>query len=91
MIVDVMADPAALTGRFLHITDIHPDKHYVSGSTIDSGCHNKPESKGKGGKRKGKDKEDLAGPWGVGVRWVERSWLSELTVATAIHPCHSSI
>ncbi|KAF9889754.1 Endopolyphosphatase [Aspergillus nanangensis] len=30
----------ALTGRFLHITDFHPDSHYKSGTDIDdSACH----------------------------------------------------
>lgn len=28
-----------LTGRFLHITDLHPDSHYKLGSTTDSACH----------------------------------------------------
>ncbi|KGB78065.1 endopolyphosphatase [Cryptococcus deuterogattii R265] len=32
-----------LKGRFLHITDIHPDPHYKAGSTFDSGCHRKPK------------------------------------------------
>lgn len=34
---------SALKGRFLHITDIHPDPHYKAGSTFDSGCHRKPK------------------------------------------------
>jgi endopolyphosphatase len=55
-----------LTGRFLHITDFHPDPWYVAGSTFDSGCHRRPKKKngkgskgkkgGKGGK--GKDKNE---------------------------------
>jgi hypothetical protein len=28
-----------LKGRFLHITDIHPDPHYVRGGTFESACH----------------------------------------------------
>lgn len=32
-----------LKGRFLHITDFHPDPHYISGGSFDSGCHRKPE------------------------------------------------
>ncbi|QLG72826.1 hypothetical protein HG535_0D05350 [Zygotorulaspora mrakii] len=35
-----------LHGRFLHITDIHPDSHYREGSSIDKQCHrDKPEDK----------------------------------------------
>lgn len=33
-----------LTGRFIHITDIHPDPHYVEGSSIESSCHRKESS-----------------------------------------------
>lgn len=32
-----------LTGRFLHITDFHPDPHYLTGSTLKSGCHRLPD------------------------------------------------
>ncbi|KAG0023209.1 Endopolyphosphatase [Podila clonocystis] len=28
-----------LVGRFLHITDIHPDEHYITGGSISSSCH----------------------------------------------------
>lgn len=46
----------ALTGRFMHITDFHPDPHYKTGATFDSGCHERPKKKkGKKGK-KGKGK-----------------------------------
>ncbi|ODQ64628.1 Endopolyphosphatase, partial [Nadsonia fulvescens var. elongata DSM 6958] len=40
-----------LTGKFLHITDIHPDPHYVSGSRVDNSCHS-----GKGKKHDGTGK-----------------------------------
>nr|XP_019009111.1 endopolyphosphatase [Kwoniella pini CBS 10737]OCF47892.1 endopolyphosphatase [Kwoniella pini CBS 10737] len=46
-----------LTGRFLHITDIHPDPHYKSGATFDSGCHRRNKKK-KGQKGKGKVQSD---------------------------------
>jgi len=29
-----------LTGRFIHITDIHPDPYYVTNGTAKSSCHN---------------------------------------------------
>lgn len=34
-----------LHGRFLHITDIHPDPYYVEGSSIDAVCHTGKPSK----------------------------------------------
>ncbi|KAJ5975575.1 Endopolyphosphatase [Penicillium waksmanii] len=34
------AQPQPLTGRFLHITDFHPDRYYKAGSSPDKGsCH----------------------------------------------------
>ncbi|KAG0236318.1 Endopolyphosphatase [Actinomortierella wolfii] len=32
-----------LVGKFLHITDIHPDEHYINGGTISSSCHSTTE------------------------------------------------
>ncbi|KAG0356896.1 Endopolyphosphatase [Podila minutissima] len=32
----------ALSGLFLHLTDIHPDEFYVQGSTVASSCHSLP-------------------------------------------------
>lgn len=28
-----------LRGRFLHITDMHPDQHYIVGASLSSYCH----------------------------------------------------
>lgn len=65
----------------MHITDFHPDPHYVAGATFESGCHQLPKKKKKG-KGKGldddeedeedglKDKEDVAGKWGSAVSSV---------------------
>ncbi|KAI8984202.1 Metallo-dependent phosphatase-like protein [Mycotypha africana] len=50
-----------LHGRFLHITDIHLDKHYLEGATIKSDCHRAPHKHKKKKKRQGK----LAGYWGA--------------------------
>ena len=47
----------ALKGRFLHVTDFHPDPHYKAGASFSSGCHSKPK-KDKG---KGKEHDPLAG------------------------------
>ena len=38
----------ALTGRFLHVTDFHPDPHYKAGATFDTGCHRRPKEDNKG-------------------------------------------
>ncbi|WVO13727.1 hypothetical protein L204_101349 [Cryptococcus depauperatus] len=69
-----------LKGRFLHITDIHPDPHYKSGSTLASGCHERPKKKHKSKDKLGLDQEEevdggigalkgdnLAGKWGTAV------------------------
>ncbi|KAI9632969.1 Metallo-dependent phosphatase-like protein [Dioszegia hungarica] len=73
---------AELTGRFIHITDFHPDPHYLEGTSFDSGCHRVAEDefdgadgqkKGKGKKGKGKkgdgddEEEEVAGYWGSSV------------------------
>jgi len=50
-----IANRSELKGRFLHVTDFHPDPHYIAGATFETGCHRKPKKKGKG-KGKGKDK-----------------------------------
>jgi endopolyphosphatase len=34
-----------LTGRFIHITDFHPDPFYKAGATFQSGCHDVEEKK----------------------------------------------
>jgi endopolyphosphatase len=31
--------PQTIHGRFLHLTDFHPDEHYKEGSSIDNACH----------------------------------------------------
>jgi endopolyphosphatase len=63
----------------LHVTDFHPDPHYVAGATFETGCHRKPNKKGKGKDLeeldedeglKGKKKEDLSGKWGSAVSYV---------------------
>ncbi|OCF37058.1 endopolyphosphatase [Kwoniella heveanensis BCC8398] len=49
-----------LKGRFLHVTDFHPDPHYQTGATFDTGCHRRPKkNKGKNGKGKGKKGKGL--------------------------------
>ncbi|ORY34959.1 Metallo-dependent phosphatase-like protein [Naematelia encephala] len=70
--------PKPLKGRFLHITDFHPDSLYVAGSTFESGCHRKlKKDKGKSnvlddgafGEEDGVRKKapPAAGRWGTGL------------------------
>ncbi|KDN41886.1 hypothetical protein K437DRAFT_258111 [Tilletiaria anomala UBC 951] len=56
-----LAASSKLFGRFLHITDMHPDGFYKHGSAVSSGCHsNEPHKKKPGGKAR-------AGYWGTGI------------------------
>ncbi|KAG0739662.1 hypothetical protein G6F57_010383 [Rhizopus arrhizus] len=48
-------------GRYLHITDIHMDKHYLKGATIASNCHREPRKH----KKKKQKAGLLAGHWGA--------------------------
>lgn len=44
--------PKTLHGRFLHITDIHPDEFYTEGASIDIACHRGKPEKGQPGASK---------------------------------------
>lgn len=48
-----------LKGRFLHITDLHPDPFYKEGATFGSSCHLRPGEKPHSGSAKGKWKRRL--------------------------------
>lgn len=48
-----------LKGRFLHITDLHPDPFYKEGATFGSSCHLKPGEKPHSGSAKGMWKRRL--------------------------------
>jgi hypothetical protein len=50
----------SLKGRFLHITDMHPDPYYRKGASESSGCHRK----------KPKKEKRRAGEYGIAYRWV---------------------
>ncbi|MCO5566196.1 hypothetical protein L7F22_019872 [Adiantum nelumboides] len=63
-------------GRFLHITDMHPDKYYTPGAKINDACHKvdgkqveaeKKKKKKKKGKKGKDEKPDVAGHWGSPV------------------------
>lgn len=50
--------PRKLHGRFLHLTDIHPDEYYVYKAAVSQQCHRRKPKRGKG----------RAGWWGVPYR-----------------------
>lgn len=50
----------ALQGRFIHLTDLHPDPFYLFNSSEDGACH--------GGLGRDEDRGDRAGWWGTSVR-----------------------
>ncbi|BGP17928.1 hypothetical protein JCM10213_003936 [Rhodosporidiobolus nylandii] len=52
----LLSRPPALKGRFLHLTDLHPDPHYRVGASEDKACHFKQRRKKKKGK-KGKNRK----------------------------------
>ncbi|CAG8741949.1 31885_t:CDS:2 [Gigaspora margarita] len=74
----------SLHGNFLHITDFHPDPHYIANSTLKSKCH--------GGRIKHKKRPKLSGTWGSSAtkcdtpmslinatfNWLEENWKDKL-------------
>lgn len=48
-----------LHGRFLHLTDLHPDEFYKYNSAVGQFCHRKEK------KKKGEDEDEKAGWFGV--------------------------
>ena len=72
---------APLSGRFLHVTDMHMDKHYKDDTAVVSSCHhNKPHNK-HGGKWRaghyGTPVSDCDSPRTLGnktLEWVTRNW-----------------
>jgi len=68
----------ALTGRFLHLTDFHPDPHYLAGASFSSGCHRRSgdrldsELLGKGKRRATEERGETAESKGKGRAIEER-------------------
>lgn len=69
------AAAAALKGRFLHLTDLHPDPLYAFNASEAAACHlhSKKEAEGGAegwavGKGKGREEDDRAGYWGTPIR-----------------------
>jgi endopolyphosphatase len=52
------SETSDLKGRFIHITDIHPDPFYTFKASEDHGCH-------KVHKKETRKKEHTAGWWGL--------------------------
>ena len=50
----------SLHGRFIHLTDLHPDPFYRFNSSEDGACH--------GGSGRDEDRGERAGWWGTSVR-----------------------
>ncbi|GAA6054651.1 hypothetical protein JCM3770_002923 [Rhodotorula araucariae] len=63
-----------LSGRFIHLTDVHPDPYYRPGSSEDEACHfparkrHKHKKKHKEGNAKAKTGDDGAGAPGLDAR-----------------------
>ncbi|CAG8609477.1 2972_t:CDS:2, partial [Funneliformis mosseae] len=80
--------PPKLHGKFLHITDFHPDPHYVSNVTAKSRCHEHFKS----AKKPRHMKRGISGPWGAPAtvcdspmnlieatfEWLENNWKNKL-------------
>ena len=98
---------SALKGRFLHLTDFHPDPHYRAGTKVSDACHKK---KGKGKlwedhppdvspaeeDEEVLEKEGIAGKWGTPVSSVSLFscsfiWCVAHIPAIATRPSPSSI
>ncbi|BGP33633.1 Endopolyphosphatase [Rhodotorula toruloides] len=57
-----------LKGRFIHITDVHPDPFYRTGASEDEACHfkeKKKKKKGKGKRKEGKGKAAGSEEWSL--------------------------
>lgn len=76
------AEERPLHGRFLHFTDIHPDRYYTPGAKVNDACHGKDrdaqvKEESQSSRKKysssrtesrTKIKKDRAGFWGTGNR-----------------------
>ncbi|KAF9518808.1 hypothetical protein BS47DRAFT_1370951 [Hydnum rufescens UP504] len=80
-----------LKGRFLHVTDIHPDEFYIPGSSIKTGCHYLPP---KPKKPTGRDigdrpcREDCDTPlrlFNITMEWLESEWADEVDFVICSH------
>ncbi|KIY71419.1 endopolyphosphatase [Cylindrobasidium torrendii FP15055 ss-10] len=74
--------PRKLHGRFLHITDIHPDPYYKTGTSLKKACHRKKPSKKKNrSKYWGTPYSDCDSPLHLAnytLDYVNKHWGSEI-------------
>ncbi|KAG9101593.1 hypothetical protein FS749_005473 [Ceratobasidium sp. UAMH 11750] len=89
-----------LHGRFIHITDMHPDGYYLPGSSISSSCHsNKPRSDPDRAGYFGAPGTDCDAPLSLinaTFAWLEQEWADKIdfviwTGDNARHDADSSI
>ena len=60
--------PRRLHGRFLHITDLHPDPYYTPRTSLSTSCHRK----------KSKKKKNMSLYFGTPYSWVTLSYLLQI-------------
>ncbi|KAG8692017.1 Endopolyphosphatase [Ceratobasidium sp. 423] len=89
-----------LHGRFIHITDIHPDGYYLPGASISSSCHSKkPRKESERAGQYGAPGTDCDTPISLvnsTLEWVEKEWADQVdfviwTGDNARHDTDSSI
>ncbi|CAG8466833.1 3751_t:CDS:2 [Acaulospora morrowiae] len=80
--------PNELRGNFLHITDFHPDPHYVANSLVKTRCHGNVSS----AKKPAHMTKGISGSWGASAticdspmglinatfEWLENNWKDKL-------------
>ncbi|KAG8786791.1 Endopolyphosphatase [Ceratobasidium sp. 428] len=79
----VATSPAkTLHGRFIHITDMHPDSYYLPGSSISSSCHsNRPRSEPDRAGHYGAPGTDCDSPLSLvnaTLEWIEKEWADKV-------------
>ncbi|CAE6454211.1 unnamed protein product [Rhizoctonia solani] len=94
------AQAKPLHGRFIHITDMHPDKYYLPGASVSSSCHSKkPRKESERAGEYGAPGTDCDSPISLinsTLEWVEKEWADRIdfviwTGDNARHDSDSSI
>ncbi|CAE6455463.1 unnamed protein product [Rhizoctonia solani] len=89
-----------LHGRFIHITDMHPDSYYLPGASISSSCHSKkPRKESERAGKYGAPGTDCDSPISLinsTLEWIEKEWADRIdfviwTGDNARHDTDSSI
>lgn len=69
-----------LKGRFFHMTDLHPDGHYLEGAAVSTACHTIDVGEGGSNDVRGQKKRDDGGQLYFAHRLIER------TTSTVLRP-----